>query len=37
MLDAFYTEKTKLNPGARGLKTQNDQSVQETEQYLYCF
>ncbi len=37
MLDAFYTDKTKLNPAARGLKTRNDQSVQKTEQYLYCF
>ncbi len=37
MLDAFNTDKTKLNPAARGLKTRNDQSVQKTEQYLYCF
>ncbi len=37
MLDAFNTDKTKLNPAARVLKTRNDQSVQETEQYLYSF
>ncbi len=36
-----YTDKTKLNPAARdhqwGLKTRNNRSVQETEQYLYHF
>ncbi len=32
-----YTDQTKLNPIHWGVKTRNERSVQETEQYLYCF